>query len=73
MQSQSEATDTNQVWTKEELKELIMFAQEIRATNEDLRAGIIAMQAKLENEERKVATLKFQLASLQLTMLNSQM
>jgi hypothetical protein len=61
------------VWTKEELKELIMFAQEIRATNEDLRAGIIAMQAKLENEERKVATLKFQLASLQLTMLNSQM
>ena len=73
MQSQSEATDTNQVWTKEELRELIMFAQEIRATNEDLRAGIIAMQAKLENEERKVATLKFQLASLQLTMLNSQM
>jgi hypothetical protein len=73
MQSQSEATDTNQVWTKEELKELIMFAQEIRATNEDLRAGIIAMQAKLENEERKVATLKFQLASLQLTILNSQM
>jgi hypothetical protein len=61
------------VWTQEELKELIMFAQEIRATNEDLRAGIIAMQAKLENEERKVASLKFQLASLQLTMLNSQM
>jgi hypothetical protein len=61
------------VWTKEELRELIMFAQEIRETNEDLRAGIIAMQAKLENEERKVATLKFQLASLQLTMLNSQM
>jgi len=73
MQSQSEVTDTNQVWTKEELRELIMFAQEIRETNEDLRAGIIAMQAKLENEERKVATLKFQLASLQLTMLNSQM
>jgi hypothetical protein len=73
MQSQSEVIDTNQVWTQEELKELIMFAQEIRATNEDLRAGIIAMQAKLENEERKVASLKFQLASLQLTMLNSQM
>ena len=73
MQSQSEVTGTNQVWTEEELKELILFAQEIRATNEDLRAGIIAMQAKLENEEKKVASLKFQLASLQLTILNSQM
>jgi hypothetical protein len=31
------------------------------------------MQAKLENEEKKVASLKFQLASLQLTILNSQM
>jgi hypothetical protein len=73
MQSQSEVTGTNQMWSEEEIKELIMFAQEMRTTNEDLRAGIIAMQAKLENEEKKVASLKFQLASLQLTILNSQM
>lgn len=73
MQYPSENTGTNQVWTEEELRDLILFAQELRTTNEDLRAGIIAMQAKLENEERKVASLKFQLASLQLTILNSQM
>jgi hypothetical protein len=73
MQYPSENTGTNQTWNEEEIKDLILFAQELRSTNEDLRAGIIAMQAKLENEERKVASLKFQLASLQLTILNSQM
>jgi len=72
MQSQSEVTGTNQMWTEQEIKELIMFAQEIRVANEDLRAGIIAMQAKLENEERKVAALKFQVASMQLQLINSK-
>ena len=62
-----------QTYTSEEIRQLILYVKEMQDINEDLRAGIIAMQAKLENEEKKVASLKFQLASLQLTILNSQM
>lgn len=58
MQSQSETTGTNQTWTSEEIKQLIMYAKEMEAINEDLRAGIIAMQAKLNNEESKVRQLQ---------------
>jgi len=56
MQSQSENTQTSneQTWTANEIKELIMYAQEMQQANEDLRAGIIMMQAKLDNEEAKV-------------------
>jgi hypothetical protein len=39
--------------------------------NEDLRAGIIAMQAKLNNEEAKVKRLSLYIK--QLTNVNSQM
>jgi len=56
MQYQSENTQTSneQTWTSNEIKELIMYAQEMQQANEDLRAGIIMMQAKLDNEEAKV-------------------
>lgn len=56
MQYQSENTQTSneQTWTANEIKELIMYAQEMQQANEDLRAGIIMMQAKLDNEEAKV-------------------
>ena len=46
--------DNEQTWTSNEIKELIMYAQEMQQANEDLRAGIIMMQAKLDNEEAKV-------------------
>lgn len=49
--------DKEQTWTAEEIKQLIYFAQEQREVNEDLRAGIILMQAKLDNEEAKVRQL----------------
>jgi uncharacterized tellurite resistance protein B-like protein len=47
-----------QTWTASEIKELIMYAQEMQQANEDLRAGIIMMQAKLDNEEAKVRQMK---------------
>jgi len=47
-------TSNEQTWTSNEIKELIMYAQERQQANEDLRAGIIMMQAKLDNEEAKV-------------------
>jgi len=46
--------DNEQTWTSNEIKELIMYVQEMQQANEDLRAGIIMMQAKLDNEEAKV-------------------
>jgi hypothetical protein len=49
--------DKEQVWNAEEIRDLILYAKELQQTNEDLRAGIIAMQAKLNNEESKVKKL----------------
>lgn len=49
--------DKEQMWSAEEIRDLILFAKELQQTNEDLRAGIIAMQAKLNNEEAKVKKL----------------
>jgi hypothetical protein len=49
--------DKEQIWNAEEIRDLILYAKELQQTNEDLRAGIIAMQAKLNNEEAKVKKL----------------
>jgi hypothetical protein len=46
-----------QTWTEEEIRDLILYAKQLKEDNEDLRAGIIAMQAKLDNEEAKVKKL----------------
>jgi hypothetical protein len=47
-----------QQWTSEEIKQILLYVKELQEINEDLRAGIIAMEAKLQNEERKVIRLK---------------
>ena len=57
-QSENMQTSNQQMWTANEIKELIMYAQEMQQANEDLRAGIIMMQAKLDNEEAKVRQMK---------------
>lgn len=57
MQYQLENTNTNQTWTSEEIKQLLLYVKELQQNNEDLRAGIIMMQAKLDNEEAKVKRL----------------
>jgi hypothetical protein len=46
-----------QTYTSEEIKQLLLYVKEMQEVNEDLRAGIIAMQAKLNNEEAKVKRL----------------
>jgi hypothetical protein len=53
----SSVLDKEQTWTAEEIRDLILYAKELQQTNEDLRAGIITMQAKLNNEEAKVKRL----------------
>lgn len=49
--------DKEQSWSGEEIRDLILYAKSLQETNEDLRAGIILMQAKLDNEEAKVKKL----------------
>jgi len=46
-----------QTYTSEEIRQLILYVQEMQEVNENLRAGIIAMEAKLKNEEAKVRRL----------------
>jgi len=53
----SSVLDKQQTWSAEEIRDLILYAKELQQTNEDLRAGIITMQAKLNNEEAKVKRL----------------
>jgi len=50
-----------QLWTSEELKDLILYAKEMQKVNEDLRAQNMALLAKLQNEEAKVKWCKQQL------------
>ena len=58
MQSQLENMQTsNQTWTSDEIKQILLYVKEMQETNEELRAGIIMMQAKLDNEEAKVRRL----------------
>ena len=56
---QSDNTNTNQKqWNETEIKELILYAKDLQQENEDLRAKMIAMNAKLENEEKKTKRLQ---------------
>jgi hypothetical protein len=58
MQLQSETTNTNQqVWTEQEIKELILYAKDLQQQVEDTNAKMIMMNAKLQNEEKKVIRL----------------
>lgn len=46
-----------QVWTKEELKDLLEYVQYLKKENDDLQAKMIVMDAKLRNEESKTKRL----------------
>ena len=59
-------TDFNmeQTYTSEEIKQILLYVKEMQEVNDDLRAGIIMMQAKLDNEEAKVKRLTLLIAQL---------
>jgi hypothetical protein len=58
MQLQSETTNTNQqVWTEQEIKDLILYAKDLQQQIDDTNAKMIMMNAKLQNEEKKVIRL----------------
>jgi hypothetical protein len=46
-----------QVWTEDELRDLILFAKQVKEENDELRSNMILLEAKLNNEEAKVKKL----------------
>lgn len=46
-----------QSWNEDEIRDLLLYVKEMSNINEELRAGIVLMQAKLDNEEAKVKRL----------------
>lgn len=46
-----------QTWNEEELRDLILFAQQVKLENDELRSNFILLEAKLKNEEAKVKRL----------------
>ena len=58
MQLQSEISDTRpQMWTNEEIRDLILYAKDLQQQVDDMKANLITMDAKLKNEEAKVKKL----------------
>ena len=65
MQLQSEISDTRpQMWTNEEIRELILYAKDLQQQVEDMKANLIMMDAKLKNEESKVRQLQLLIKQL---------
>jgi hypothetical protein len=61
----SEDIQNKQVWSEEELKELILFAQSLRVENEDLRAKMIAMNVMVTNSDKENKKLRLYIYSLE--------
>ena len=49
------------IFTEDDIKQSLSLSNELILMNEELNAKLIAMNAKLENEEKKVAQLKMHL------------
>ena len=62
MQSPSENTNTS--WSRDEVAQLIEYTQHLQKENEDMKANVIAMNAKLSNEEAKVRQLSLLIKQL---------
>jgi hypothetical protein len=60
----------DKIFTAEEIGQLIELVTELVDANSELNARIIAMNAKLENEEKKVINLSYQLAQMSLMFTN---
>ena len=57
-------------FTEDEIKQVLEMANELIQANEELNARMIAMNAKLENEEKKVVNLSQRLAQMSLMFTN---
>lgn len=53
-----------ETWNEEELRDLIIFAQQVRLENEELQAKIIAMDAYVRNADAKNRQLQLTIQQL---------
>lgn len=60
----------DKVFNEDEIKQLISLVNELLTDNETMRANVIAMSAKLENEETKVKKLVGEIFFLQQHLVN---
>jgi hypothetical protein len=60
----------DKIFTSDEIGQLIELVTELVDANTELNARIIAMNAKLENEEKKVIRLSHQIAQMSLMFTN---
>jgi hypothetical protein len=63
-------TIKGQEFTEDDIIQVLEMSNELLGINEELNARIIAMNAKLENEETKVMLLQHRLAQLNLMFTN---
>jgi hypothetical protein len=54
----------NTSWSRDEIAQLIDYAKYLQQENEDMKANVIMMDAKLKNEESKVKQLQLLIAQL---------
>lgn len=59
-----------QTWNEEELRDLILFAKQVKEENDELRSNMILLEAKLANEESKSKQLRFKIQELQYILAN---
>lgn len=64
MQLPSENINTDRLWDRDEIAQLIEYAKYLQQENENMKANVIMMDAKLKNEEAKVRQLQLLIAQL---------
>ena len=58
-------------YTDKEIEDIVALCRELLEANETMRANVIAMSAKLENEEKKTRDLSIKLHMLSLAFTNN--
>ena len=63
-------TINHRTYSQHEVEQVFALAQDLLAVNEELNSKIIAFDAKLKNEEKKVKDLQYKLWILQMETIN---
>jgi hypothetical protein len=61
----------NKDYTIDEIQQVFDLCRDLLRDNEDMRANVIAMSAKLDNEEKKVKELQMKYFFLQQQIINN--
>lgn len=62
-----------QTWNAEEIRDLILFAQELREENEELRSKIIVMDSMVKKREATLKKANRYISQLEEALIHSQL